>query len=177
MGRDDGRNARIAIGSVILVILLMSIYGTRTAFSWLTNNNSTASNQPDQLEFTEVNASQNESAASDRNRDRTIAQTNTGQTNNQTSSQDPNADGESVLLPLQEAGTYIQRQKSIQEDPLIADSEVTAIAVVGSATSTAAQPNTISTTQTASDPQPTTTSSPSTGTSTPATSPAVPALW
>lgn len=167
-----GLNTRLTVGSVILFILLMSIFGVSRAFRSLTGTSS----QDNRIESVDIFQDEDDSAASDRisTRERTRAQVTDARTRNE--------DGELVLNPLQEAGTFIQRQKRIEEDPTVAGTEVAVLSVSNGTTSsgtstTAVQPNTITNTTQPSNPEPTTSATRSRVTSAPATAPAVPALW
>lgn len=171
-----GLNTRLTVGSVILAIVLASIFGVRRAFRSLTGSNT----QDDRIES--VDAFQDDDGdfiASDsqqeRLRQRTRAQLADARTRDE--------NGELVLSPLQAAGTFIQRQKRIEEDPTVEGTEVAVLSISNgaafdstSSTSTAAQPNTITPTTQPSAPEPAVTSRPRT-TAAPATAPAVPALW
>ena len=163
-----GLNTRLTVGSVIFVIMLLSIFGVNRAFRTLTGNP-----QEDRIESVEIDAFESADGEGDRTASQTNAQlSNTARTFNE--------DGELDLTPLQTAGTFIQRQKRIEEDPTVLGTEVSVFAVADGAAansaSTAAQPNTITTDQSpATDPTPSTSSRPTS--TAPAAAPAVPALW
>ena len=156
-----GLNTRFTVGSVILAILLLSIFGVSRAFRSLT------SNAPEErIESSRVDAftASNETDDSSRTASSQDAQIPDVRTRNEA--------GDLELTPLQTAGTFIQRQQSTEEDPTVLDTEVSVVPV----TELADNPPTSTQGNTTSD-QSGTTNSNSSASTTPATSPAVPALW
>ena len=151
-------NTRFTVGSVILAIMLLSIFGVNRALQSLTGSDSA-----DRI------ASERVDAFTDT--------TDRGDSNARTR----NEDGELVLTPLQEAGTFIQRQKRIEEDPAVEGTEVAVLPVSDSTASdsapTPAQPNTINNDQTGTSSNTSTSPSPRPTNTTPSNAPAVPALW
>ena len=166
----------VAVGGIILTIILMSIFGASRAFRSITGQDSA----DERIESVRVDPFASEG-------DQTLAQSDSRTSTEAASQSNGGADvrtldenGEIVLSPLQEAGTFIQRQKRIEEDPTVLGTEVTVLAVADSATvgtgSVTAEPNTITPAETSPDPD--STASPSSLNNTaPATAPAVPALW
>lgn len=165
--KSMGLNTRFTVGSVILAILLLSIFGVNRAFRSLTGNPP----ETERIESSRVDAF----TASDKADDSRPAasQSNAPATDIRTR----NEAGELEFTPLQTAGTFVQRQKSIAEDPTVSSTKVSVLAVADDAstnsTATSAQSNTITTDQSGT----TSSTSPKPASTKPATSPAVPALW
>ncbi|MEM9091430.1 MAG: hypothetical protein AAGC93_22160 [Cyanobacteria bacterium P01_F01_bin.53] len=163
---------RYTLGSIVLGIFLMAILGVSRAMSWLTQSNAKTGNQIVAVEADKTNVN----GTTDINR---ISQgDNTSSSQSATSQSDAtitspaDATGEDtiVLLPLEEAGTYIQRQKRVEEDKTIAQTEINVVPVannnVPAAESDTITPNVPASTSAApSQTRPTT------------SAPAVPALW
>ena len=152
--------------------MLLSIFGANRAFRSLSGSNS-----EDRIE-SDRTASERVDTFTDNNEgDRIASQPNASSSNARTLTED----GELVLTPLQVAGTFIQRQKRIEEDPTVRGTEVAVIAVADGAapenSPTAAQPTTITNDQTYTPPTSTNPTSPRPTNTTPSTEPAVPALW
>ena len=170
-----GLNTRLTIGGIILGILLLSIVGANRAFQSISG-----SDQDDPISSVNDTRVDPFSDVGDRQSDRARSQSNSRPID---SERERNEDGELILRPLETAGTYIQRQKRIEEDPIVSATEVEIVAfgngAAASNTPPAAQSNTIATDQ----------SPPTTNTNTnttvgsrptspaPTTAPAVPALW
>ena len=95
-----------------------------------------------------------------------------GQTDSQSDDSTVDLTAQPGLLHLEAAGTYIQRQKRVEEDKIVAGTNINVSAATNAAGSTAAQADTVT-------PQPT--AAPNTTAARPATAapshPAVPALW
>lgn len=160
-----GLNTRFTVGSVILAILLLSIFGVSRAFRSLTGNAPEERIESSRVDaFTDSNEPEASSQTTNQNDAQNDAQIPDPRTRNEA--------GELEFTPLQTAGTFIQRQQRIEEDSTVSDTEVSVVAVADSpivdSTPIPAQGDTITTDQSE------TTSTPDT---TPATSPAVPALW
>lgn len=156
----------------------MSIFGVSRAFRSLTG--SSQDNRTERVDAFQgegdsdfVASDSSQEGLRQRNGDRTSAQLADARTRDE--------NGELVLNPLQEAGTFIQRQKRIEEDPTVAGTEVAVLSVsdgsAANSTSTTAQPNTITPTTQSSNPESTTATTRPRATSAPASAPAVPALW
>ena len=162
--KSMGLSTRLTVGSVISAIVLLSIFGVSRAFRSLNGSNlaeeSTQSSRVDS--FTSSNDPDDSQ--------RTASQSNTEVPNVRTR----NEEGELEYTPLQTAGTFIQRQQSLEVDPTVLDTEVSVLAV---ADGTAAQGNTIGTDQSDASGTDSSTNPESTSSTTPTTSPAVPALW
>ncbi|MGB3768118.1 MAG: hypothetical protein WA947_16295 [Phormidesmis sp.] len=166
--KSMGLNTRFTVGSVILAIMLLSIFGVSRAFRSLSGNDPEARTESSRVDsFTDSN----EPGSSSR----------TGSQNNAQPADVRTLDdeGELVFTPLQTAGTFIQRQQRIEEDQTVSATEVSVVAVADNVADTppASQGNTITNDQSATSDTSTSTSSESTSTSPAATSPAVPALW
>lgn len=172
---------RYTLGSIVLGIFLLAILGVSRAMSWL--GQSTATTTPDEriiaIESDGTQATGNASRLSQTEsqaESQANGQTN-GQFDNQTLSQADSIDSASsdtnlALLPLEEAGTFIQRQKRVEEDKIVTNTKVNVIPVANN--SVAAQGDTVTpqapatTTTTPSAPRPAATGN---------NAPAVPALW
>lgn len=141
---------KYTLGGVVLGIFLMAIWGVRRAVTWTPD--SVAQTLP--AEGTNVN--------------------NTSQPDDSFISQaDGSAEPNAALSPVEEAGTYIQRQQGLEEDGTVAGTPVNVIPADGDGP-VAAQDNTTVDPQPTS-PEPATTTAPTQPpTSTPT---AVPALW
>ncbi len=164
-----GLNTRFTVGSVILAILLLSIFGVSRAFRSL------ASNAPDaRQESSRVDTfvASNETDASSRTPSSKDAQIPDVRTRN--------AAGELEFTPLQTAGTFIQRQQGIEANPTVSDTDVSVLPVADSSAAdspaTPAQGNTIPGNPSATPNPNTSTNNPKPNPK-PAPSPAVPALW
>ncbi|MEL6854711.1 MAG: hypothetical protein AAFO83_06325 [Cyanobacteria bacterium J06607_13] len=156
---------RYSLGAAIFSIFLLAIFGIRGAFSWL--------NQSPQRARTGQVAINGDGATDSEFVDRVPA---TGTQTDGRSGQPSGLSSEALALsPLEEAGTYIQRQKRVERDPLVADTQVDVIPTTQAANNAAtqAQPDTQiaqpSPTQTQPSAQTPTTAAPA--------SQAVPALW
>lgn len=139
---------KYSLGGIVLSIFLMAIWGVRRAITWTPD--SAAQTLPEGS--TVSNASQPD--------DSFISQAE--------GTADPNA----ALSPVEEAGTYIQRQQGLGEDGTVAGTPVNVIPA-NEGSSTPANPDTTV------DPQPTSPEpAPTTAPAQPASPPpAVPALW
>ncbi|MEO0769323.1 MAG: hypothetical protein AAFY72_07800 [Cyanobacteria bacterium J06649_4] len=163
---------RYTLGGAILSIFLLAIFGIRGAFSWLSNSPQTTNR--DRVVAIDGNNTGN-SAGNFNDRIRVADDQNNVQVdgqNSQPSTSSPSTVAQN-LTPLQEAGTYIQRQKRVERDPIVAQTQVDVVPISTDNTTTA-QNNTRVT------PQPTATSSNTQSSQrTPAApaSQAVPALW
>ncbi|MGC1307396.1 MAG: hypothetical protein WA885_09220 [Phormidesmis sp.] len=154
-------DTKYKLTGIILGIAMMAIFGVNRAINWLTQSTANDSLAADRIESVDGSAegdfvSSNGQNLSDQN------------SNGQIVSQ---ADGtEAILSPVEEAGTYIQRQKRVEEDAAVVGTQVN---VIPAAEGVAARSDTRVVTQ------PESPVSPDTTPSSPATpvSPAVPALW
>lgn len=147
---------KYTVGGVIFGIFLLAIAGINSASNWLKQGNSTNNTQDS---ITSINGNNTRSQSN-----RVISQADGTTANNS---------ADLTISPLREAGTYIQRQKRVEQDAVIAQTDVNVIP-----NTTAAQGNTTA------DPQPPVTAAPNTRTTQPtatsqptAPAPAVPALW
>lgn len=166
---EDQKRTVLLIGS-IATIFVVSILGVRSAIGWLiqSNANNTAGDRllaageftadtNSVSQFTGQNGNLNSNPNSNPNSNQTL------RSGNDATGTDPAA-ADRVVSPLEEAGTYVQRQQRVQEDSAIAQAPVSVVQVSGPAPSPPAQSNT--------------TTPPSA--STPTTQPAAPkvrALW
>jgi len=164
---------RYTLGSIVLGIFLLAILGVSRAMSWL--GQSTAETTPDDR-IVAIESDSPESAGSAAR----LSQAD-GQFDNQTISQADSierqadsidrtkSDANLARLPLEEAGTFIQRQKRVEEDKIVTNTRVDVIPVANN--NVAAQSDTITPQEpaAASDTRP--------ATQTTNTPPAVPALW
>ncbi|MEO1395364.1 MAG: hypothetical protein AAFV90_20880 [Cyanobacteria bacterium J06634_5] len=181
---------RYTLGSVVLGICLMAILGVSRAMSWLTQSTAT-SRSDNRIEAvrgdgTTTNANGDSVFSSQPNgqSDQLLSQADSvngndagttlnGQTGSQSDDSTVDLTAQPGLLPLEAAGTYIQRQKRVEEDKIVAGTNINVSAATNAAAgSTAAQADTVT-------PQPT--AAPNTSAARPATAapsqPAVPALW
>lgn len=163
---------RYTLGSIVLGIFLLAILGVSRAMSWL--GQSTATPDDDRIVAIESDGTQATDNASRLSQTESQAD---GQFDNQTLSQADSIDSASsdtnlALLPLEEAGTFIQRQKRVEEDKIVTNTKVNVIPVANN--SVAAQGDTTTTTPT---PATTTTPSEPRPAATGNNAPAVPALW
>lgn len=163
---------RYTLGSIVLGIFLLAILGVSRAMSWL--GQSTATTPDDRIVAIESDGTQATGNASRLSQTESQAD---GQFDNQTLSQADSIDSASsdtnlALLPLEEAGTFIQRQKRVEEDKIVTNTKVNVIPVANN--SVAAQGDTVT-------PQAPATTTPTPSESRPAATgnnaPAVPALW
>ena len=156
---------KYSLGGAILAIVLLALMGMRSASNWLARSNPKTTTQDS---LVADNTSPTASNADNRLRSQPNGQP--GASGDQIISQadDGTADSSPTSSALNEAGTYIQRQKSAERDPLVAGTNVDVIPAADS-NGVPTQGNTIT-------PQPTTSPAPSTATPAPS-SPAVPALW
>jgi hypothetical protein len=169
-------NTKYTLGSIILGILLLAIFGINRAASWLTQSNrADTANEQITLSANDTIETGRRGLFGDRQRDdEFIDQTNGTQTTIQTDGQ---SDLESDRIqsdtlgsaPLERAGTYIQRQKRAETDPVVASSQVNIEPVTS--TSTPAVPDSIEPNQ------PTVTPTPTPQPTARPAAPAVPALW
>lgn len=165
-----GLNTRLTVGSVIMLIMLLSAFGVERAFRSLRGDN-----PEERIESTRVDTFADDEARSDRTRTASQSDARLSDVRNF------NEDGELELTPLQEAGTFIQRQKRIAEDPTVLGTEVAVLSVSNDVASDspapAAQPTTITNDQTYTPPTSTNTSARPTNPEPSTAAPAVPALW
>lgn len=160
-------------------ICLLALLGVRSASNWL--NGGTAEREADRttaLEGDRLEGSRSgdstEGFTSSEGRGTRFDRT---QTNVRFSDQsDPRAEESLAFTPLEEAGTYIQRQQRAARDATVASTSVEAVPIANNNASppTPAQPNTRVT-----QPAPTRVADtqPSTPSSAAPSAPAVPALW
>ena len=139
---------KYALGSIVLGIVLLALLGASRAARWLTQ--STNPNTEDRI----VVVDSNDAEVQDR------GTLNTSQAN-ALFGDDPES------LSLAEAGTYIQRQKRVEEDSTIARTDVTVIPMANN--SIQAAPTVVSQTPNNVESSPATTVAPSNA--------AIPALW
>ena len=173
---------QLGLWSAIAGVFLLAILGIRSAANWLAQ--SSPSNPEDQA--LTITGNQTDGAQSDieriggdggglstRTEDRIVTDRDSDRINAQTNQQtDTSQPGDTLTFsPLEEAGTYIQRQKSVERDSFVAATQVEAVPVANNSTDTQAQ-NDSRVTQ----PAPETVSNTQPSQERPAT-PAVPAHW
>lgn len=159
---DDQKRTALFIGS-IASIFVVSILGVRSALGWLIQSNANNTAEDRLLAAGEFTADSN-----------SVSQF-TGQNSNSSGTQTPNPDNNAigtdqtadnrVVSPLEQAGTYVQRQQRVQEDSAIAQTPVNIVPTSDTTPSPPAQGNTTT-------PQPA-----STTTVTEPAAPRVRALW
>jgi len=190
--------AQLGLWGAIAGVFLLAILGIRSAANWLaqgtpdtpadqtltitanpdtnpdngTNSNLTDSNPAERDSSPIAGTRVEDRIIADRNSDRISAQTD-GQANTPANPQSTQQTDTLTFSPLEEAGTYIQRQKSVEQDTLIAATTVEAVPLASS-TPVAAQSDSRVT-----QPTPTTVTNNQPSEARPAApaSPAVPALW
>ncbi|MGB7485295.1 MAG: hypothetical protein WA901_03830 [Phormidesmis sp.] len=148
---------KYGLWGAIAGIFIAAILGVRSAANWL--NGSALESNPDSA--ISVDSDNSNLPGAD-------AQTgDTTQTNTRFADQSDTPEGETVTFsPLEEAGTYIQRQKSVELDSVVASTSVEAVPVAD-AEPVSAQPNTP-----VEQPTPDASTQPTTAPAAP-----VPALW
>ena len=155
MRRDDRTWInQYTIGAAIFLIVLSAIYGISQAFSWLSQAPQQANNPNTQV-ITSGNDTLNSNGLAQRQNPPSALSQNNRALNGQTerSGGDDIAalrqvnrgteiapDGTFALSPLEEAGTYIQRQQRVARDATIAQTDVEVSAT--SSTPVASQGNT-----------------------------------
>ncbi|MGB3295497.1 MAG: hypothetical protein WBB01_21145 [Phormidesmis sp.] len=148
---------KYTLGGIVLGIFLMAIWGARRAITW-TPDSAAQTLPADGTPVSDANqVGGNAGRPAD---DSFVTQT------------DGSADDSSALTPVEEAGTYIQRQQRAEEDGAVAGTSVTVIPAADNGT-VSAQGNTTVEPQPDS-PEPAATTAPA---QPGATAPAVPALW
>jgi len=178
--------AQLGLWGAIASIFLLAIFGIRSAADWLTRSTPNENAEPT-LTITGNQADGNgadedfaarenspiagtrteDSVIRDRNGDRISAQT--GEPSNQQAAQQTST---LTFSPLEEAGTYIQRQKSVANDAIVAATPVQAVPLASNSPVVAQSDS-----QTA-QPAPSTVTNNQPSQARPASaSPAVPALW
>lgn len=179
---------KYTVGGVILGIFLLATAGIRSAVNWLSSSTPRTSTQDRVLSSDDARIRSNPddsrspsslSSDSQNDADRLNSQSD-GIFNDETISQadrgiDDSSAESSINDPLEQAGTYVQRQKRVEEDSIIAATDVNVIPIAD-ASDVATQGNT------AVNPQPNAPESASTGQAAPTTTTtsapaAVPALW
>lgn len=145
---------KYTLGSIVLSIFLLAILGVNRAINWLNRSTTTSERQEQQVVAVNADGLEEDSA-------RIRA---SGQSVNSTA-----GDSATATSPLEEAGTYIQRQKRVGEDRIVTNTQVNVIPTASSNAPTTAQGNTTVT------PQPQ--ASRETSASPKPASTAVPALW
>ncbi len=159
---------KYTLGGAVLAIVFLALMGMRSAANWLARSNEQTTTQD-----SPVSADDNRVASDTDNPARSQLNSQSGVPGDQIISQtgDGTANSSPTLSVLDEAGTYIQRQKSAERDPVVAGTDIDVIPAADSSP-VPAQNNTFGTQPPAStppSPTPTPSASPS--------SPAVPALW
>jgi hypothetical protein len=151
---------KYTLGGVVFGIFLLAIMGIRSATNWLTQSNANTTQQ-DSVLSTNTNRITTDGAY------RSTSQAPNSQISSQSNGSTQLAQNAS---PLDEAGSYIQRQKRVAEDGGITNTEVSVTPSTGN-TAVQATSNTAVTPQPSPTPVATTTPKPTTQ------APAVPALW
>ena len=145
---------KYTLGGVVLGICLMAIWGVRRAISW-TPDSAAQTLPADATPVSDTNSGSGSPAD-----DSFISQA------------DDTAGDDLTLTPVEEAGTYIQRQQRVEEDEAVAGTPVTVIEAADNS-EVFAQDNTPVDPQPES-PEPANDSTPAEPTT---SAPAVPALW
>ncbi len=156
---------KYGLWGAIAGIFIAAILGVRSAANWLSNST------PDPNPQSAVSVDGDNRNLSEPDAQVADAQNGeTTQTNTRFGDQSETPAGETVTFsPLEEAGTYIQRQKSVEVDSVVAATSVEAIPVADTEP-VSAQPNSpVESTSEASTETTTESAAPA--------SPAVPALW
>ncbi len=181
---------KYTVGGVILGIFLLASAGIRSAVNWLSSSTPSANTQDRVLSSDDArirsNPNEAQSSSSPQNDADRLNSQSDGIFNDQTISQadrgiDDSSAQSSINSPLEKAGTYVQRQKRVEEDSIIAATDVNVIPIADES-AVATQGNTAVNPQpTAPEPAPTSSSQPTapntTTTSAPSAPAAVPALW
>ena len=156
---------KYSLGGIVLGIFLLAIMGIRSASNWLTQNNAQTTTQD---RIVSINPEGSE----------TGRRSQSNQVISQADGQSTTNSADLAISPLEEAGTYIQRQKRVELDPIIANTPVDVISNTVSAQSdTTVNPQPPATTTTPTSPQTNTTTTTAQPASPAPASPAVPALW
>ncbi len=139
---DDQRRTALLIGSMA-TIFFVSILGVRSAIGWLIQSNAN-------------NAAEDRLLAGDFTAGSNSASQFTSQNSDPGSNSDGNPSGNQtpglandanrVVSPLEEAGTYVQRQQRVQEDSAIAQTSVDVVEVTDPSPTPSAQNDTTPTT-------------------------------
>ncbi|PZO61333.1 MAG: hypothetical protein DCF15_00055 [Phormidesmis priestleyi] len=163
---DDQKRTALFIGS-IASIFVVSILGVRSALGWLIQSNANNTAEDRLLaagEFTADSNSVSQFTGQNGDPNGNSSGTQTLNPDNNAIGTDQTADNR-VVSPLEQAGTYVQRQQRVQEDSAIAQTPVNIVPTSDTTPSTPAQGNTTT-------PQPA-----STTTVTEPAAPRVRALW
>lgn len=153
---------KYTLGGAVLSIFLLAIFGVNRALSWLTQSTSETATEDRivAVNANDTNGGLSPDAQSNRSADGQIVS---------------QADGLNTdLLPLEEAGTYIKRQQSLEPDAAVADSAIGMSPSDNDSFPVAQSSDTIN------DPQPTepeVVNDPEPATPASTAAPAVPALW
>lgn len=133
---------KYGLWGAIAGIFIAAILGVRSAANWL-NGSAPESNPEAAISVDSDNS--NLSGADAQTADAQTADAPTGdttQTNTRFADQSDTPEGETVTFsPLEEAGTYIQRQKSVELDSVVASTSVDAVPIAD-AEPVSAQPDT-----------------------------------
>lgn len=162
----------IGLSAVVLGIMLAAGLGIRSANSWLSSSTSTNADQDNLVSIEPNGLNDNDSGLNLIEGDRARQSNRAGE---QLVGQANSIDANQPLSPIEEAGTYIQRQKRVEQDAVIANTPVEIIPN-SSGTPVASQSNTVVNPQPTA-PAPVTTTTPSTPAVTPAIADPIPALW
>ncbi|MEL6937573.1 MAG: hypothetical protein AAFO84_00090 [Cyanobacteria bacterium J06598_1] len=158
------RRQQYGLWGAIAGIFLLAIFGVRSAANWL--NGSTEDTRTDTIVSVEGNRGNG-------TRDSVVSQENSTRTNARFGDQSETQGSETLTFsPLEEAGTYIQRQKRVERDAIVADTRVDAVPIANNNTPTAATPDTRVT-----QPAPSSTTQTAQPSPTAPAAKAVPALW
>jgi len=183
---------KYTVGGVILGIFLLASVGIRSAVNYLSSSTPETNTQDKVLSSDDarIRSSPNDSrsssssgSGSQNDADRLNSQSD-GIFNEETISQadrgiDDSSAESSINAPLEEAGTYVQRQKRVEEDSVVAATDVNVIPLADASTVSAQGNTAVNPQPTAPETAPTSTSQPTApaATSTPSAPAAVPALW
>ena len=142
--------AQLGLWGAIAGIFLLAILGIRSAANWLAQSTPSDVNNPTvTVDGTQANGSgttdelverDGEQAIGTRTEDDIVVDRNSDRINAQTNQETDQgtAQPNNILTfsPLEEAGTYIQRQKRVERDSFVAATEVEAIPIASAAPDT-----------------------------------------
>lgn len=175
----------LGLAAVVLGIIFAAGLGVRSAASWLSRSTPSRANQDSVISIGPNNSSNGNRSELKTFEPETVEGDRASQSNRDNTTLLTQANGSTQSLsPIEEAGTYIQRQQRVEQDAVIANTPVTVIPTASSSTVAAnnttppaAQSNTRVVTQ-PSPPTPVSTApTPTAQPSAPAVNDPIPALW
>ena len=111
---------RYTLGAAIFSIFLLSIFGIRGAWSWLAESRTTESDRIAAIDSSTANNADGNFS----DRVQAVDRQGNVQVDGQNVEDAELINSTETLTPLQEAGTYIQRQKRVERDAIVARTEV-----------------------------------------------------